>query len=84
MPSDYKKIYISEIYIKNASRIHSRQNQKGTFLIFGQPYCILLLLYLVCGAGFGVGGHFVEGVGVVGCVGFVTGVVVVRVSGGVA
>ena len=46
--------------------------------------CILLLLYLVCRAGFGVGGHFVEGVGVVGCVGFVTGVVVVRVSGGVA
>ena len=38
MTSDLKKNYISEIYIKNASRIHSRQNKKGTFLIFGQPY----------------------------------------------
>ena len=38
MTSDYKKIYIYEIYIKNPSRINSRQNQKGAFFfIFGQP-----------------------------------------------
>ena len=39
MTSDYKKIYISEIYTKNPSRIHSRQSQKRTFLFFAQPYC---------------------------------------------
>ena len=46
MTSDFKIFYISEIYIKNASRIHSRQNKKGTFLIFAQPYFRVCIPFL--------------------------------------
>ena len=37
MTSNFKKKYISEIYIKNGSRIHSRQKKIWTLLIFAQP-----------------------------------------------
>ena len=46
--SDNKEIYISEIYIKNPSRIYSRHSKKGTFLIFGQPSTIVPLCCQDC------------------------------------